>query len=90
MTESPKEDLEAVTQAVTDLYESTVRDEDAGAAAAAAANLHSASGFLHADKEVLDVFDRAIEIGYAAALRDVREGHFDEGIRAWRPGLFEG
>lgn len=89
MTDSSKEDLDALIQAVADLYESTVRNEDSRAAAEAAANLHSASGFLDASREVLDTFARAIEIGYAAALRDVRQGDFDEEIRGWRPGLLE-
>ncbi|MEK2475321.1 MULTISPECIES: hypothetical protein [Streptomyces] len=89
MTDSSKEDLDALVQAVVELHGSTVRDEDARAAAEAAANLHSASGFLYASGEVLDTFDRAIEIGYAAALGDVRAGKLDEEIRGWRPELFD-
>ncbi|WP_157878597.1 hypothetical protein [Streptomyces chattanoogensis] len=87
MTDSPKEDLDALIQAVAELHGSNVRGKEARAAAEAAANLHSASGFLYAPGEVLDTFDRAIEIGYAAALRGAREGKFDEEIRVWRPGL---
>lgn len=89
MTDSPKEDLDALMQAVTDLHEATVRDEDSRAAGEAAANLQSASGFLYASREVLDTFARAMEIGYAAALRDVREGRLDGEIRGRRPGLSE-
>ncbi|WP_281373455.1 hypothetical protein [Streptomyces physcomitrii] len=39
--------------------------------------------------EVLEAFSRAIEIGYAAALQDVRRGRLDTEIQEWRPDLFE-
>jgi hypothetical protein len=29
----------------------------------------------------------AIEIGYATAVQDLRDGSFDEDIRQWRPDL---
>ncbi|MFF1690872.1 MULTISPECIES: hypothetical protein [unclassified Streptomyces] len=68
----------------------TVRDEDVRLASEAAANLHSGSGYLYAPTEVLEAFTRAIEVGYAAALQDVRRGNLDMDIQGWRPELFEG
>jgi hypothetical protein len=90
MTDTPQEQLDGFVRAINDLHLATVRDEDARAASEAAANLHSGSGYLHAPMEVLEAFSRAIEIGYAAALQDVRQGHLDMDIQAWRPELFEG
>lgn len=90
MTDTPQEQLDGFVQAINDLHLATVRDEDARAASEAAANLHSGSGYLHAPMEVLEAFSRAIEIGYAAALQDVRQGKLDMDIQGWRPELFEG
>ncbi|MGW6405272.1 hypothetical protein [Streptomyces sp. NPDC055134] len=67
-----------------------MRDEDVRAASEAAASLHSGSGYLYAPAAVLEAFSRAIEIGYAAALQDMREGKLDADIEQWRPELFEG
>jgi hypothetical protein len=55
----------------------------------AVANLWSGYGYQEAPTHVLKMFVQAIEIGYAAALRDVRDGHFDSQIQMWRPDLAE-
>ncbi|MFI9585584.1 hypothetical protein ACIHCQ_27910 [Streptomyces sp. NPDC052236] len=89
MADTPQEQLNGFVQAINDLHIATVRDEDARAASEAAANLHSGSGYLDAPMEVLEAFSRAIEIGYAAALQDVRQGKFDTDIAEWRPELLE-
>ncbi|MGW6358683.1 hypothetical protein ACWFR5_26800 [Streptomyces sp. NPDC055092] len=90
MTDTPQEQLDGFVQAINDLHLATVRDEDVRAASEAAANLHSGSGYLYAPTAVLEAFSRAIEIGYAAALQDMREGKVDADIEQWRPELFEG
>ncbi|MFE5868759.1 hypothetical protein ACFQ6V_08905 [Streptomyces roseifaciens] len=89
MTATSKEQLDELIQVVANLHIATVRDEDARVASEAAANLCSGTGFLNAPMEVLQMFAQAIEVGYAAALHDVRDGAFDERVRDWRPDLFE-
>ncbi|WP_196943088.1 hypothetical protein [Streptomyces sclerotialus] len=84
MTDTPKEQLDGFVRAINDLHIATVPAQDARAVSEAAANLHSGSGYLNAPMEVLEAFSRAIEIGYAAALQDVRRGKFDIDIQEWR------
>ena len=40
--------------------------------------------------EILDLVNRAIQIGYMAALRDVQSGMLDDDILQWRPDLAKG
>jgi hypothetical protein len=63
---------------------------DARAAEHAVAYLWSEYGFLSAPLEVLQMFHRALEIGYMTALEDVRRGSFDAEISLWRPDLAGG
>ncbi len=44
-------------------------------------------GFLGAPNPVLQMMSRAVESGYAFALRDIREGSYDREIVQWRPAL---
>jgi hypothetical protein len=44
-------------------------------------------GFLGAPHPVLQMMSRAVESGYAFALRDIREGSYDREIVQWRPAL---
>lgn len=76
-------------EAIARLYASEVADVDARTANEAAANLWSGFGYQDAPPEVLRMFSEAIAVGYAAALRDVRDGRLDEEIRGWRPELAE-
>jgi hypothetical protein len=90
MTAIPEEEVADWIQAIAALYAYAARDsEDANAAADAAANLWSGFGYQDAPARVLEMFVQAIEVGYASALRDVREGNFDDEIRMWRPELAE-
>ncbi|NGO76762.1 hypothetical protein G6045_13960 [Streptomyces sp. YC504] len=89
MADSAQKTLDGLIRAVADLHIATVDGKDERAASNAAANLISGSGYLYAPTEVLEAFSRAVEIGYAAALRAVRQGEHDEDIREWRPDLFE-
>lgn len=66
------------------VYENAIDGELARTTGNAAANIMSASGFLDAPREILDMFTQLIESGYAHALRDVREGRYDVDIAAWR------
>ena len=40
--------------------------------------------------EILDIVNRAIQVGYMAALKDVQNGNLDDDILHWRPDLTEG
>ena len=83
-----EEDVGGWVEAIADLHASTAREPgDMRAAEEAAANLWSGYGYQDAPTEVLRMFVQAIEIGYMAALHDVRDGGFDNDIRAWRPEL---
>jgi hypothetical protein len=44
-------------------------------------------GFASAPLPVLRMMTQAVEAGYAYALRDVREGKYDDEIAAWRPRI---
>ncbi|MFJ2756136.1 hypothetical protein ACIO3S_11095 [Nocardioides sp. NPDC087217] len=89
MDATQREHLDNFVQAVHDLYAATVHDEDVRTASEAAANLASGSGYLHAPTELIEAFTRAIEVGYAAALADIRRGDLDSVIEGWRPDLFQ-
>ncbi|PGH48130.1 hypothetical protein [Streptomyces sp. Ru87] len=91
MTSSSQEEIRNTAQAVTDLHIATVPGEHARPAGHAAANLCSEAGpaLLAAPTQLQNLIAEAIEIGYAAALRDVRDGDFDGDLQEWRPGLFQ-
>lgn len=40
--------------------------------------------------KILELVDRAIQVGYMAALKDVQNGTLDDDILQWRPDLAEG
>jgi hypothetical protein len=62
-------------QAIADLRDSVVHDPvDGRIAEQAAARLWSGSGYHGAPAPIAEVLVQAIEIGYASALRDVRNG----------------
>lgn len=83
-----EEEVGGWVEAIADLHASTAREPgDMRAAEEAAANLWSGYGYQNAPAEVLRMLVQAIEIGYMAALHDVRDGSFDTDIRAWRPEL---
>lgn len=72
-------------QAVSTLHSTVATDPaDEHAAREAAANLWSGFGYQDAPGDVLRMFVQAIEIGYMAALRDVRDGKFDDELGGWR------
>lgn len=83
------DDVRAWVDLAARMYEITVPDELARRTQHAAANLMSASGFLDAPSEVMEMFDNFIEVGYAQALRDVEDGYYDDEIIEWRPDLAE-
>jgi hypothetical protein len=77
-------------EAIASLHASTAHDPgDARRAYDAVANLWSGYGYQDAPTEVLRMLVNAIEIGYMAALNDVRDGDLDDEIRMWRPDLAE-
>ncbi|RGC67988.1 hypothetical protein C5N14_16005 [Micromonospora sp. MW-13] len=55
----------------------------------AMANVWSAYGYQDAPIEVLRMLVNATEIGYMAALNDIRGGDLDGDILQWRPDLAE-
>jgi hypothetical protein len=85
----PEEQVNEWVEAIAALHANTVRDEDARPAYEAAANILSGYGYQNAPLEVLQMFTNAIEIGYVAALRDIRDGRLDNELEGWRPDLFE-
>lgn len=91
MTSSPQEEIKNAAQAISDMHVATVPSEHAHAVGHAAAKLCSDAGhrLLYAPTELQQLITEAIEIGYATALQDVRDGDFDEAIREWRPSLAE-
>jgi hypothetical protein len=91
MTPTSQEDIGTVAQTITNLHIATVPDEHARAAGHAAASLCSGAGadLLYAPPSLQQLITEALEVGYATALRDVREGNFDDDIQGWRPELFE-
>lgn len=77
-------------EAVINLHAGTAHDEGDGRRAyEALANVWSAYGYQDAPIEVLRMLVTATEIGYLAALSDVRNGDLDDEIRMWRPDLAE-
>lgn len=87
----PQADVDAWMEGVSNLYYGGVFDpgerNDASLAERAVANLWSEFGFLNAPEEVRQMLKLAVEAGYIAALKDVREGNLDADIRMWRPDL---
>ncbi|MFZ3558473.1 hypothetical protein [Streptomyces sp. BH055] len=92
MTLYSQEEFEGAAQAISILHEETVSSSFARRAENAAADLCSGAGpeLLHIPTELHQLIDQALEIGYAAALKDVRAGKFDGDIPQWRPELVEG
>ena len=83
-------DVNGWVDAIANLHASTSHDPgDARRAYEAVANLWSEYGYQDAPIEVLRMLVNAIEIGYMAALNDVRDGDLDDEIRMWRPDLAE-
>jgi hypothetical protein len=81
-------DVDSWAEAIANLHASTAHDPgDARAAYNAVANLWSEYGYQDAPTEVLRMLVNAIEIGYMAALNDIRDGDLDDEIRMWRPEL---
>jgi hypothetical protein len=54
--------------------------------------LLSGSGIIstRATAEMIELVDQAIQIGYAAALKDEESGELDDDILEWRPDLADG
>lgn len=82
------DDINDWVQAIATLHDTVATDPgDQAAAHEATANLWSGFGYQDAPGDVLRMFCQAIEIGYMTALRDVRDGDFDDQITEWRPDL---
>jgi hypothetical protein len=76
-------------KAIAHLHAGEVRREVAPDVQHGVAMPFSAWGFQAAPIEVLQMMANAMEIGYARALEDVRDGKYDREVRAWRPDLAE-
>lgn len=82
------DDLARWADAIGQLHFNTSADPgDERAADRAVANLWSGFGFRDGPPEVVQLVLQAIEVGYLAALRDVRDGQFDTELSTWRPDL---
>ncbi|MER6811057.1 hypothetical protein ABT299_17425 [Spirillospora sp. NPDC000708] len=91
MTDASSEELEGCIRTIDALW--GLRVDGSGhesSAREAAANLMSGTGFMDAPQELLEMLDKAIEVGYAAALRAVEDGEYDVQIKhEWRAGMLE-
>ncbi|MFF9320235.1 hypothetical protein ACF1D3_12930, partial [Streptomyces sp. NPDC014728] len=87
----PQEAIRNAAQAIWDMHVANVPSQHAGAAQHAAASLFSGAGhqLLYVPTELQQLITQAIEVGYATALHDVRDGGFEGEIPEWRPSLFE-
>lgn len=77
-------DLDNLIEAVSRLYENAVHADDASTVAEAAANELSGWGYQDAPLEVLYMIDHLVQVGYALAIRDLRDGDLDDEIRVHR------
>ncbi|WP_431728463.1 hypothetical protein [Verrucosispora sp. TAA-831] len=76
------------SEAVANLHANTAHDPgDMRRAYEAMANVWSAYGYQDAPIEVLRMLVNATEVGYMAALNDLRRGNLDDEITTWRPDL---
>lgn len=91
MAEVSNEDISECAERVSILWGVEVSGSGhERSASEAAANLMSAGGFLYEAPALLDMLTQAIEVGYAAALKAVEDGDYDDEIRhSWRTALFE-
>ena len=87
MADLPEQRLVEWAEAIEQLHQHITREEtDGRIAATATTNLWSDFGYPGGPPRVVTLVRQAIEIGYAAALRDVRDGDFDELIEVWQAG----
>lgn len=87
---SSEQDVGSWAEAVANLHASTAHDPgDIRRAYEAMALVWSAYGFQDAPFEVLQLLVNASEVGYLAALSDIRRGRLDGGIEMWRPDVRE-
>jgi hypothetical protein len=85
MADYPESEVDSWVEAIDGLHDYVTRDPtDGRAAEGAVALLWSGYGFQDAPMHVLRMLVKAIETGYAAALRDVRDGQYDNEIETWR------
>jgi hypothetical protein len=82
-----EDEINGWIDAIAVLYGTAVRDEDARVTAEAVANLWSGFGYQDPPPQVQQMLIQAIEIGYATAMHDVRDGQFDGEIKMWRPNI---
>jgi hypothetical protein len=83
-----EDDVTNWAEAIANLHAHTAHDPgDARTAYEAMANLWSGYGYQDAPTEVLQMLIEATEVGYMAALNDLRDGNLDDEIRMWRPEL---
>ncbi|HEV7934911.1 MAG TPA: hypothetical protein VGP70_21695 [Actinomadura sp.] len=91
MTDASSDELDGCIRTIDALWADQVDGSGHEASAReAAANLMSGSGFMDAPYDVLRMLTNAIEVGYAAALRAVEDGEYDDKIQnEWRAGMLE-
>jgi hypothetical protein len=90
-TELSHEDTNAWYEAMDRLYEhvAVASPDIPRLTGQGVSRLWSVSGYREAPDEIIELMIRAIETGYAAALRDVHAGTLDSEISDWRPDLNE-
>ena len=88
MNDYTEREVDAWVQAIETLYGQEVPDDSLGRTAEHEIGmLWEDYGFKDAPAPVLRMMSQAMEIGYLRAIRDARQGKFDDYLRIWRPEL---
>lgn len=82
-------DLDSWSYSVELLHGNSVASSDVRKVSEAVASMLSAFGDLNAPDAIVSLITQAIESGYGAALRDLRDGEFDDEIVEWRGPFLE-
>jgi hypothetical protein len=92
MADVTSEDLDECTRIINAMWSMEITDSgghDRQADHAAGMLLSGSTLQSVAPGELYELIDRAIQIGYLAALKDIRSGTLDDDILRWRPNLAE-
>ncbi|MCO5995741.1 hypothetical protein [Actinoallomurus rhizosphaericola] len=91
MADITDEDLDECTRIINAMWAMDVANSGHERQADHAAGMLLSGSTLQtvAPGQILELVDRVIQLGYIAALEDVRRGVFDDAIMQWRPDLAE-
>jgi hypothetical protein len=92
MADVTGEELDECTRIIDAMWAMDVADSGYERQADHAAGMLLSGSMLQtvAPAKIMELVDRAIQVGYMAALKDVQRGILDDDILQWRPDLAEG